>query len=160
LETYEGTLDCPEVNGVRELDEIITGHRSQGTHDPARWRLVSDENGPVGVLLLAEIPEWNSLDVSYLGVVPGQRRRGIGKDMMRWSLGEALAAGCSQVTLSVDERNRPAWSLYRELGFDSYDRREVYLAIWNREITPTITICATEATFELSTDHGGAASRR
>ena len=28
--TYEGTLDCPELNGRRTMDEIIAGHRGQG----------------------------------------------------------------------------------------------------------------------------------
>jgi len=32
--------------------------------------------------------------------------------------------------LSVDVRNRRAWELYKDLGFEAHDRREVYLALW------------------------------
>ena len=49
------------------------------------------------------------------------------------ALSEARAAGASSLTLSVDARNRPAWDLYRRLGFAPYDRREVFLAVWKRE---------------------------
>src|SRR5262245_27186494 len=29
LRTYQHTQDCPELNGVRTIDEIITGHKAQ-----------------------------------------------------------------------------------------------------------------------------------
>ncbi|MCI0740263.1 MAG: hypothetical protein L0Y72_14545, partial [Gemmataceae bacterium] len=32
-QTYEGTLDCPELNGVRTIAEILTGHQAQGKFD-------------------------------------------------------------------------------------------------------------------------------
>jgi ribosomal protein S18 acetylase RimI-like enzyme len=34
-----------------------------------------------------------------------------------------------QLTLCVDARNSPAIGLYRSLGFERYDTREVYLAV-------------------------------
>jgi ribosomal protein S18 acetylase RimI-like enzyme len=83
LRTYEGTQDCPEVTGVRTLEEIIEGHRSQGRHDPKLWWLALDGNQPAGVVLLTEMPEWESWDISYFGVVPEARRRGVGRDMLR-----------------------------------------------------------------------------
>jgi GNAT superfamily N-acetyltransferase len=98
LRTYEGTLDCPEVNGIRDIDEVLEGHRAQGAFDAERWWLARDGERPMGVLLHA--------------------------------LCEARAAAASAVTLSVDARNQPAWNLYRSLGFEPYDQRVVYLAIF------------------------------
>jgi ribosomal protein S18 acetylase RimI-like enzyme len=131
MRTYEQTRDCPEVNGVRTLEEIVAGHQAQGIYDPARWLLALQAGEPVGVLLMAEISEWQGWDLSYIGVVPEARGRGIGRELTRKALGDARAAGATQVTLAVDTRNRPAWSLYLDLGFEVFDRREVYLAIWN-----------------------------
>jgi mycothiol synthase len=130
LRTYQDTLDCPEVNGVRSLEQIIEGHRAQGQHDPQRWWLASAAGQPVGVLLLTAMREWQSWDVAYVGVVPEQRRRGWGRELMHKALCSAHATEAVQVTLSVDARNRPAWDLYVGLGFEPYDRREVYLALW------------------------------
>jgi ribosomal protein S18 acetylase RimI-like enzyme len=128
--TYQDTLDCPEVNGLRTLDEVFEGHRAQGVYDPARWWLALDGDRPVGVLLLTAVPEWEAWDVAYVGVVPEARRRGWGRELMHKALRAAHASDAAQLTLSVDGRNRPAWSLYLDLGFEPYDQREVYLAVW------------------------------
>lgn len=130
LRTYEGTRDCPEINGVRSIEEVITGHRAQGRFDPSRWWLALEADQPVGVLLLTEMPESGDWDVSYLGVVAGARRRGFGRELMLKALLEAKAASAARVTLSVDGRNDPALQLYRSLGFVPFDRRDVFLAVW------------------------------
>jgi mycothiol synthase len=133
LRSYEQTQDCPEVNGVRTLHEIVEGHQAQGIHNPARWWLALQAGNPVGVLLTVEVSEWQGWDLSYVGVVSEARRRRIGRALTEKALEEARAAGASQVTLAVDTRNSPAWKLYQGLGFESFDRREVYLAIWNHK---------------------------
>jgi ribosomal protein S18 acetylase RimI-like enzyme len=130
LRSYEGTRDCPEISGVRTIDEIIVGHRAQGKHDPGRWWLALAGSRPAGVLLLNEVPEWAAWDVAYVGVVPAERGRGFGRELMHKALVEARADGAARLTLSVDARNEPAWRLYTDLGFAAHDRREVYLAIW------------------------------
>src|SRR5262249_42307833 len=37
--TYAGTLDCPELEGVRTIDEVMAGYQAQAGHDPRRWWL-------------------------------------------------------------------------------------------------------------------------
>lgn len=130
LRSYEGTLDCPEVNGVRGIDEVIEGHRAQGAFDPERWWVVCEEGNPVGVLMMTEIPESGDWELAYMGLAPEARRRGFGREMLLHALCEARAAEAPAVTLSVDARNQPAWNLYRSLGFEPYDQRVVYLAIF------------------------------
>jgi ribosomal protein S18 acetylase RimI-like enzyme len=130
LLSYEGTEDCPEISGTRTVEEIIEGHRAQGKHDPRRWWLALADGRPVGVMLLCEVPEWAAWDVAYVGVVPGERGRGYGRELMQRALAAARADGVARLTLSVDVRNRPAWRLYTDLGFEAHDRREVFLAIW------------------------------
>lgn len=130
LRTYEGTLDCPEVNGVRTLEEVLQGHRAQGEFDPERWWLALERGRPVGVLMMTEMPESGDWEVAYMGVVPEQRRRGFGREMLLQALCEARAADVPAVTLSVDARNRPARQLYRAVGFEPVEERAVYLSIF------------------------------
>jgi len=129
LQSYEGTLDCPEVNGVRSIDEILDGHRGSRLDDPPTWWLAIESGRSVGVILAMEMPE-SAWDLSYVGIIPEARRRGLGRELVQKTLVEAKAAGANNVSLSVDTRNRPAWQLYAGLGFTVYDHREVYLAIW------------------------------
>ena len=138
--TYEGTLDCPELNGIRTVEEIVAGHISQGQHDPDRWWLAFDGEAPVAVLLLTAIPEWHGWDLSYLGVVPDARRRGFAQSLALKALWESRQAGQRKVTLSVDRRNLPAQFLYEKLGFITYDHRDVYLGLWP-EGSPLPAVC-------------------
>ena len=129
LRTYEATLDCPEVNDVRNIEEIITGHQSQGRYDPECWWLASHEGRPAGVLLLADVPDLQSWDLLYVGVTREARRKGFGRELTRKALWEARAADAPQLTLSVDARNQPALQMYESVGFERYDQREVFLKI-------------------------------
>lgn len=129
--TYDETQDCPEVNGVRTIDEVIVGHQAQGLYDPDRWWLTTLEGKPVGVMMLMQLPETGDWDVSYMGVVPEARHQGFAREMLLRALFEARAADVVNVTLSVDGRNRPAWNLYRSIGFEPFDRREIYLAVFS-----------------------------
>lgn len=132
LRTYEGTEDCPEVTGVRTIDEIITGHRAQGVYDPGHWWLALAEGRPAGLLLLAESPDTDAWDLAYVGVVPEARRQGVGRRLVLKALHEAKAGAAGQLTLSVDARNVAARQLYEGLGFERFEEREVYLVIWER----------------------------
>ncbi len=137
--TYQGSLDCPELNGVRTMEEIVAGHVAQGRHDPNRWWLAFDGDLPVAVLLLTATPEWRGWDLSYLGVVPTARRQGFARNLARKAIGEARRAGQSKLTLSVDRRNVPARALYEQLGFVFYDYRDVYLALWPKDkVSPAV----------------------
>jgi mycothiol synthase len=131
LRTYEGSLDCPELNGIRSLDEIIAGHMAQGKFRPEHWWLVYEAERPVGVAMVTEVPDLEAWDMSYLGVVPEARRRGIGRAVTVHALQAAHDARAPRMTLAVDDRNRPARQLYESLGFQSLDCREVYLYFWD-----------------------------
>lgn len=131
LRTYEATLDCPEINGLRSVEEVLEGHRAQGAFDPRRWWLFWRRDQPVGVLMMTEMPESGDWEVAYMGVVPEARRHGFGREMLLHALCEARAAEVHTVTLSVDVRNQPAWKLYRAIGFEPYDQRVAYLAIFD-----------------------------
>jgi ribosomal protein S18 acetylase RimI-like enzyme len=128
--TYIGTLDCPEVNNVRTIEEVIRGHQAQGSFRARNWWMARERDRPVGVMMVTEAEDFPAWELAYFGVVPEARRRGIGREMLRKALFEARAAEARQLTLSVDNRNLPARNLYQRFGFEAYDGREVYLAVW------------------------------
>src|SRR5262249_44467601 len=104
-----------------------------GLHDPECWWLARWHDRPVGVLLLAKTEEPASWDVSYVGIVSSGRRQGLGRQLMHKAMSEAKRGGAHQLTLSVDCRNRAASALYKSLGFEQFEEREVMLAIWGRK---------------------------
>src|SRR5262249_11955841 len=120
LRSYEQTQDCPELTGARSVEQVFDGHRAQGVCRLDQWCLALDDGEPVGVLILCEMREWDSWDVSYVGVVPDARGRSVGTALTLRALRAARAGGASRVTLSVDRRNVPAWNLYVRLGFTCF----------------------------------------
>ncbi len=127
--TYEGTLDCPELNGARSSSDILAGHRAAGLDRPELWWLAWADDEPAGVVLLTEPPDRLAWDLAYVGVVPPQRQRGIGRALLLHALHAAASEVCSSLAVAVDVRNAPARSLYESVGFTALDTREVLLCL-------------------------------
>jgi ribosomal protein S18 acetylase RimI-like enzyme len=127
LQTYEGTLDCPELTGVRTIEEILAGHRAAGKVRPELWWLVWAEDRPIGVLLLTDLPHGLDWDLAYLGIIPAARGRGLGRTLALEALHTARRNAVLHLILAVDARNAPALRLYQSLGFSIVEKRVVYL---------------------------------
>jgi mycothiol synthase len=127
--TYVDSLDMPELEGIRSLDDILASHRAGGRFVADRWRMgtVRGEPDAGAVMLLSEIPDRDAWEVAYLGLTPSARGRGLG----RAALAHALVLARPHVPrleLAVDIRNHPANRLYEGAGMTPFDRRAVHLA--------------------------------
>jgi mycothiol synthase len=131
--TYTGSLDMPELEGVRSLDDVIAGHRAAGRFDPSRWLVghLADEPDAAAVILLSEIPDRDAWEVAYLGLTPSARGRGLGRHVLEHAR-QLASPHARRLELAVDRRNTPAVRLYQAAGFLAFDRRMVHLAVLNR----------------------------
>ncbi len=130
--TYAGSLDMPELEGIRSLDDVMASHRAAGRFDPSRWRVgaLAGEPGAAAVLLLSEVPDRPSWEVAYLGLTPQARGRGLGRSALADAL-DLARPHVPRLELAVDARNHPARKLYDDAGFLPFDQRVVHLAILN-----------------------------
>jgi mycothiol synthase len=122
-ESYEQTLDCPAMSGMRDMGDVIEGHKSVGIFDPQLWTVVMRQGKPVGCLLLAEIPARQGLELVYLGLSPRARGLGLGRLLMQRVLAIASRRHFDVATLAVDAANVPAMRLYRRCGYTSVAQR-------------------------------------
>ncbi|XAL97991.1 GNAT family N-acetyltransferase [Phycisphaeraceae bacterium D3-23] len=126
--SYEDTLDCPGLLGLRPIEQVVAGHRATGRFTPALWQAFYDaEDRPVAVLLLAEVAQGGSHEVVYLGVAKPFRGRGVGSQLMAYALSTTTRCGGSRLFLAVDDRNEPAVRLYHGLGFRATARKIAYV---------------------------------
>lgn len=130
LRTYEQTLDCPELNGIRTIEEVMDGHRAQGIWRPDTWWLASLASEPAGIVLLTQLADVDGYDLSYVGVLPEYRRHGLGKALALHAMHAASDRDTLQLLLAVDQRNHPARRLYQSLGFEPTECREVLLLVF------------------------------
>ena len=128
--TYIGSLDMPELEGVRALDDILASHRAGGRFAPERWQVghVRGEPAAAGVVLLSDLPDRDAWEVAYLGLTPEARGRGLGRALLAHAL-DLAAPHVGRIELAVDVRNAPAHQLYRSAGMTPFDRRAVHLAM-------------------------------
>ncbi len=127
--TYEGTRDCPRMNGLRDTSDVVAGYRAAGKFDPARWFFLRHAGQDVGCLLLTEHPAHRQWELVYIGLVAEVRGRSWGIEAVRRAQFLAAQAHATCLLLAVDAANEPAVAMYAEAGFTAWDRRSVLVRV-------------------------------
>ncbi len=125
--TYEGTFDCPGLQGVRNPEDVLAGYRSTGVFDPRHWLIVRHDRRDVGCLLLADHPRLDNMELLYLGLIPAARGHGWGKQLAGRAQWLARLAGRRRLVLAVDAANAPAVRTYTAMDFQAWQRRQLYV---------------------------------
>lgn len=134
--TYEETLDCPELCGLRETADILESHRATGVHDPHFWWLVFLEGVPHGCVLFSKCPDQNTVELVYLGLSPALRGRRIGSKLLDMAIARLGGMPGEHLTCAVDMRNEPARRLYAKSGFTEFGRRIAMVRPTDRASAP------------------------
>jgi GNAT superfamily N-acetyltransferase len=127
--SYQNTRDCPALNGVRAIDDVITGYRSIGRFRPDLWLIARTADVDAGCLILADHAPEALWELVYMGVVPEWRGRGLGLEITRYAQWLAARERIERLVLAVDASNDPALAMYAAAGFVSWDRRSVFVRI-------------------------------
>lgn len=125
--TYEDGLDCPGLSELRDIEDVISGHKAAGRFDPTRWLLLEYDGAAIACVLLSESPLRRMLELVYMGVRPEARGKGVGKYVLGKALDLAQSQSYQGITLAVDSRNAPARSLYEAAGFKTTHSRRAMI---------------------------------
>lgn len=124
--SYEQTLDCPELCGMRSIEDVLDSHRSTGQFDSRLWWVILErtpstpqqQRKPLGCLLLNPCKDQQTIELVYIGLATGARGRGWAKPLLLHGMSVALRGRRGyEVACAVDDRNAPARNLYASLGF-------------------------------------------
>jgi [ribosomal protein S18]-alanine N-acetyltransferase len=104
----------------------VSGYRTELADAKHRYYVAAEDAdggllGWAGVMVLAD-----SAEILTVGVVPGARRRGIGRDLLAALLAEAVRRGAREAFLEVRVDNAGARSLYASEGFAEVGLRRGY----------------------------------
>ncbi len=127
LASYEQTLDCPGLYGLRDPDDILAGHRASGKFDPSLWTLLRVDEKPAGVVLLNPFPKQRTIELVYIGLAPIARGKRLGNQLLRHALRLLDPKRTRSMTLAVDEDNTPALSMYKSEGFETELKRIAFI---------------------------------
>lgn len=123
--TYEKTLDCPAVDGLRPTREVLLGYRDVGVARDDWWFIARHNGGDVGCLLLADHQPATHSELVYMGLVPEVRGQGWGVYLAQQAREFAAASGAQHLVLSVDAANLPALRHYQAAGFQFWEQRTI-----------------------------------
>ncbi|MEX2171167.1 MAG: GNAT family N-acetyltransferase [Pirellulales bacterium] len=126
-QTYIGSLDCPKLDHLRSLDDVLEGYQATGDFDPTMWMLVRAEGHDVGALLLAWFAQTQQAELIYMGIVPAARGQGMGAALLSQAQALAIERRAEKLLLAVDAANIPARKLYQRAGFREWSQRNVYM---------------------------------
>lgn len=129
LATYRDSRDCPGLNGLRTIADIIAGHQASAKFEPAWWLLLCDGTGPLGCLLLGEIPLRSAAEVIYMGLCPAARGKKLADQLLIRAIELARSARLNALTLAVDAANSPAIRVYGRFGFRRSMSRDAWIAV-------------------------------
>ncbi len=122
--TYEGSLDCPGLKGLRTVQETLATHRATGQFRPEAWHVALREGEPVGVELVNNLHGRGEL--VYLGVAAAARGSAMGRVLLDRAIRDTAEMGLPKMGLAVDVDNTPAVHLYDRAGFKEVRRRLVW----------------------------------
>lgn len=124
--TFVGTLDCPDVDGLRTAAEVVSGFLESKPWDASLpWWVLCEGETPCGCMFVNKHLQ-GIYDLAYLGLIPSARGRGLGRMLVEFAIGYCRDQGGSIFTTAVDSQNWPAHKIYNSLGF--VEIRE--LAVW------------------------------
>jgi GNAT superfamily N-acetyltransferase len=126
-QTYLDSRDCPSLSRLRSAADALESHRAAGPFEPRRWRFAVWNGQDVGCVLTAALHSEKSGILSYMGLVPSARGRGLGGALVREAQSIASRAGWHSLLLGVDLRNVPAIRLYEAAGFFRTDSHQLLL---------------------------------
>lgn len=126
--SYEQTLDCPELCGLRDTADVLDSHQMTGAFDASLWFVALRGDEPVGCALYSLARSGHSIELVYLGLAPEVRGRGLAAHLLWQGFHAARLRGIDEMTCAVDERNVPAIGLYGRSGMFDVARRVALVA--------------------------------
>lgn len=132
LKTYVGSADFPELQHQRTGARSLLTHRLQGEYDPAHWFVIEQDGVRVGILFFSYHCDLDQWELTYLGILPEHRGKGIARRAI-WNSFEQPLRKDQGIFLGVDDRNSYAIRLYETLGFVAVSRQFVHFCSLQKE---------------------------
>jgi ribosomal protein S18 acetylase RimI-like enzyme len=128
--TYEGIRDSWITRGI-EVNGTLGAARAdfrdeQGLdYRPEWWELAYTADGTLaGVIMAARNP--TAAVISYVGIVPERRGRGLAPQLVRRGTGRLLESGAEEIRGDCDRDNIGMIKAFERSGYEEFARRRTY----------------------------------
>ena len=126
--TYIDSADFPELQHNRDAARSLLTHRLQGEYHPEHWFVIKQDETAAGVLFYSWHPDMEQWELTYLGILPEFRGKGLAGKAIGKSFQNSSREN-SPVFLGVDSRNSCAIKVYESHGFVVLSRQKVHVLL-------------------------------
>lgn len=123
-------------------DDVLAVYQIEQSHRPNRkfpHHYLDELENPFARFYVSCLPDsdevigyiifWvieTTMEIHYIAVTPAYRGRGVGKELMAFSIRQAESTGIDQIFLEVRESNQRAQQFYEGFEFERRGRRKEY----------------------------------
>jgi L-amino acid N-acyltransferase YncA len=124
--TFQGSLDCPALNGLRSASEVTAGFlERRAWNEQLQWWLLCKDGTPVACCFMTQ-HSTELVELNYMGIAQAWRGQSLGHLLVQNALQTCQLAGVQFLTSAVDVQNWPAVKIYQAQGFETLSE----LAVW------------------------------
>jgi mycothiol synthase len=104
--------------------DVVAHVHAQPEFDPTLVLTLAPSDDPLGLVAFTRIEVMRDDtgacvgEVGLIGVLPAWRRRGLGRELLRWGVATLRGRGAGMIALSVEASNDHATAMYRAHGFE------------------------------------------
>lgn len=104
--------------------EVVAHVQAQPDFDPTLILTLAPADAPTSLVAFTRLEQMQDDagacigDVGLIGVLPAWRRRGLGRELLRWGVTTLRGRGAGVIGLAVEASNERATALYRAHGFE------------------------------------------
>ncbi len=120
------SLDCPELDALRSVQDVLAAHRGASAGGRARWWRYEEDGNDVGIVLATTAEDADAWEILFFGVTPEHRGRGLGRQLLMHQE-DVAALESPAIRAGVDARNQFAIKTYNLCGFLKTERVEVWI---------------------------------
>ncbi|MEZ6138435.1 MAG: GNAT family N-acetyltransferase [Pirellulaceae bacterium] len=125
VQTFIGTLDCPQLNGLRSETQVLDGFLGgRALREQNYWEILRIDGLIAGCVLLSRASA-NVAELVYMALLPEYRGQRMGNLLIQRGLELSQRLQAEFMALAVDENNWPALRLYANSGFRPHCRLAV-----------------------------------
>ncbi len=129
----------PDIGAVCSDPALFQEFLSSNSIEPDASVIARVHGHPCGCVIVLSDEARQSGLIGVVAVVPGMRRRGVGRAMLFQVMACLQDHHHSHAALAVTVENRPAFSLYSSLGFEEVGPR-VGISVWRRSVSRPLMI--------------------
>jgi GNAT superfamily N-acetyltransferase len=125
--TLEGSLDFPELPVSMDGAKVMRAFEMRGVHNNDDFAGLDVGGNMCGLIFV--VSQGPRVEIVYMGLVPAERGKGLGKALVARAAERARAHNASEIQLTVDSRNVPAIAAYRKFGLSEKRAVRVYYRV-------------------------------